>query len=439
MSPRLRAVLDAPARGIRRLTRMVFPRHPMRYFGLPRSKFDYLGEVGDGSGSSAVTAPLLWILRTFPEAPPSLWRMGEDGLEQQVRDHRLLRLLRRPNGHFSGPVLWQATLADYFIDGNAYWLKRRDAGGAVKELWWAPRSMIEPKSSDSDLVSHYEYRPGGAETILLHVDDVVHFRFGCDPGDPRKGMSPLKSVLREVFTDDEAANFTASLLRNMGVPGVVVSPDGPGSVSDEDAAATKAWFDQNLKGDGRGKALVMSGPTKIEQFGFSPEQLTLRDLRRIPEERVSAVFGVPAIIAGLGAGLDRSTFTNYREAREAAYEQNIIPTQVVLAEEIWFQLLADFMPRDQIWAWRVGFDLSNVRVLQEDRFNLAKRLDLGVRGGWVRVAEGRQANGLPVAEEDNIYLRQMNLVEVPVGGGSPRPLTPARVPANGRAEFEPVA
>jgi hypothetical protein len=33
----------------------------------------------------------------------------------------------------------------------------------------------------------------------------VHFRFGLDPDDPRKGYSPLKSVLREVFTDDEAA------------------------------------------------------------------------------------------------------------------------------------------------------------------------------------------------------------------------------------------
>lgn len=433
MNVRVRAILQAPGRGVRKLTRMVFRRHPMRFFGLPRTKFDYHAEVGDGSGSSAVAAPLLWILRTFPEAPPALWRTNDDGLEEPIRDHQLLRLLRRPNRHFSGPLLWMATLADYFVDGNAYWLKLRDRGGAVRELWWAPRALIEPKGSDTEFVTHYEYRPG-TETIAIRPDDVVHFRFGCDADDPRKGMSPLKSVLREVFTDDEAANFTASLLRNMGVPGVVVSPDGPGTVSDEDAAATKAWFDQNLKGDGRGKALVMSGATKIAQFGFSPEQLTLKDLRRIPEERVSAVIGVPAVVAGLGAGLDRSTFTNYREAREAAYEQNIIPTQAILAEEVWFQLLTEFEPESQIWSWRVGFDLGNVRVLQEDTFNLAKRLDVGVRGGWVMVAEGRKANGLPVSEADNIYLRQMSLVEVPAGGGTPRPLAPPRQPANGRLE-----
>lgn len=438
MSPRARAVLTAPVRGVKKLTRMVFRRHPLRFFGLPRTKFDYLAEVGDGSGSSTVAAPLLWIMRTFPEAPAALWRLNDDGLEEQIRQHALLQLLRRPNQHFSGPLMWMATIADYFVDGNAYWLKVRDEGFGIRELWWAPRALIEPKGTDSEFVTHYEYRPG-TEKLALRPDDVVHFRFGCDPDDPRKGMSPLKSVLREVFTDDEAANFTSSLLRNMGVPGVVVSPDGPGTVSDEDAAATKAWFDANLKGDGRGKALVMSGATKVGQFGFSPEQLTLKDLRRIPEERVSAVIGVPAVVAGLGAGLDRSTFTNYREAREAAYEQNIIPTQAILAEELWFQLLTDFEPESEIWSWRVGFDLGNVRVLQEDRFNLAKRLDLGVRGGWVRVSEGRKANGLPVDEGDNIYLRQMNLVEVPADGGAPRPLAPPRAPANGRVEQHSVA
>src|SRR5581483_6204053 len=127
--------------------------------------------------------------------------------------------------------------------------------------------------------------------------------------------------------DDEAANFTAALLRNMGVPGVVVSPEQGATVSQEDADVTKAYVKSKFTGDNRGEPLVLSGPTKVQQFGFSPEQLLLKELRRIPEERVSAVLGVPAMVAGLGAGLDRSTFTNYAEAREAAYEQAIIPTQ----------------------------------------------------------------------------------------------------------------
>jgi HK97 family phage portal protein len=437
---KLRAVLTAPARAGSALARMVFKRNPVRFFGMPRSKFDFLSEVGDGTGSSTVMAPLLWIARSFPEAPLGLWKTNSDGLEDQLLDHPLLRLMRRPNAFYSGRALWMATVTDWNVDGNAYWLKLRDRGGRLAELWWVPHWMVEPRGTETEFITHYEYKPG-SDPIKLGPDEVVHFRFGLDGDNPRKGYSPLKSVLREVFTDDEAANFTASLLRNMGVPGLVVSPDGDGKPSDEDVKATKAYIKAMFAGDSRGEALVMSAATKVSEFGFSPEQLTLKDVRRIPEERVSAVIGVPAVVAGLGAGLDRSTFTNYGEAREAAYEQAVIPTQTLMAEDIWFQLLPDFEAIDDIWTWRVGFDLKNVRVLQEDRFNLAKRLDLGVRGGWVRVAEGRRAAGLPVTDLDEIYLRQMNLVQVPADGSKPQQLTPPRAPQrpsiNGNAAHEP--
>ena len=92
--------------------------------------------------------------------------------------------------------------------------------------------------------------------------------------------------------------------------------------------------------------------------------MDLKALRRIPEERVTAVFGLPAIVAGLGAGLDRSTFANFKEAREAAYESNIIPTQRLLGAELKTQLLADFVGETD--TWDLEFDLARVRVLQED-------------------------------------------------------------------------
>lgn len=422
-----------------RLRQMVFRRQSWRIWGLPRSRFDYLREVGDGTGSSTVMAPLLWIARTFPEAPLMVWRVLEDGQEEEERKHELLRLLRRPNKFYTGRVLWMATMLDYFADGNAYWLKIRSETGQVTELWWTPTWTITPEAEDTtDFVRHYLYRPGDGVEVALPPEDVVHFRFGLDPDDPRKGRSPLKSVLREVFTDDEAANFTAQLLRNAGVPGLVVSPEGDGSPSDEDVQATKRYVHEAFTGDKRGEPLVMSGPTKVQQLGWSPDQLNLRDLRRIPEERVSAVLGVPAIVAGLGAGLDRSTFTNYTEAREAAYEQNIIPSQGAVSEEVQFQLLSDFEGDDGVWDFRVGFDLSKVRVLQSDQKELAERLGAEVRGGFTRVAEARRELGRKVEPADDVYLRPMSVIEVPAGAdprerpeGATTPPMQVEVVANG--------
>lgn len=410
----------------RKLLKMVFGRgSALRIFFQPGSSRDYHSAVGDGTGSSTVMAPIQWAARTFPEAPIALARLDDAGQEEQIltRDSGFLKLMRRPNPFYSGPILLQATLIDWLVDGNGYWIKIRDRGGRVVEYWWAPSWTIAPKGDDTEFITHYEYSPGGGEPFSLPNNDIIHFRFGLDGNDPRKGRAPLKSVLREIYTDDEAANFTASLLHNMGVPGLLVSPDSDKPISPEDAKAAKAYIKESFTGDARGNALVMTGKTKLEQFGFSPEQLLLKDLRRIPEERVSAVTGIPAVVAGLGAGLDRSTFNNFAEARVAAYEQALIPTQTLWAEDLWFQSLPDFVGADELWNYRVYFDLSKVRCLQEDQNKMANRMAIAMRSGIAKRSEGRRALGLKVTPEDEVYLIPMNMAIVPSDGSEPKLLT----------------
>lgn len=418
------AVLDP----IRRLRAMFFSggrTAPWQAIMMPRTQVDFRREVGDGMGSATVMAPLLWIMRSFPEAPPIVHRVLDDGQLQHAVGHPLVSLLRRPNRHLSGSLQWMATMASFFVAGNAYWIKVRDQQGRVVELWWAPDWTMTPVGSDdgSEFLTHYEYRPG-SQRVNLHPDDVVHFRYGLDPRNPRLGLSPLASVLREVFTDDEAANFTAALLRNMGVPGLLVAPEqGDYSPSSDEVDETKTYMRQMFTGDRRGEPLVMTGPTKVTQFGFSPEQLNLKELRRIPEERVTAVLGVPAIVAGLGAGLDRSTFTNTGEAREMAYESCIIPAQRLIGEELRHQLAGDFEP--DVERVEVGFDLTKVRVLAEDEERMARRWDLMVKGGWVTVGEGRRAVGLPVDETHDVFLRPLNTTELAADPSKRPPPAPA--------------
>lgn len=386
---------------------------PWRHFGTSSTWRKYEREVGDGTSSSTVTAPLHWVARTFPEAPPALWRKMATGEEERVLTHDLLKKLERPNNYYTGINLWMATVIDYQVDGNAYWWKQRLNTGAIDELWWIPHWLIEPKKGDEDdgtiFIDHYLY-----QSRKIPKKDIVHFRFGLDSENPMKGLSPLKSVLSEVFTDNEAARFTASLLKNMGVPGLIVSPK-QGSISIEEASEAKRFLIDQFTGDRRGDPLVQTGPTEIEQFGFSPEQLLLRELRRIPEERVTAVMGIPAIVAGLGAGLDRSTFTNMGEAREAAYEAGIIPMQRNLGEDVRFQLLPDFGINP--YTHRFGFDLAKVRVLQEDLTRQALRHGQLVRDGIEKVKEARRAMGLEVDEDlDNVFLRPANYVTVEADG-----------------------
>lgn len=403
---------------------MMFSGRKAHWWGtfLNRATWDLRREVGDGTSNSIIVATLGWISRNFPEAPFRIRERDEDGEWSETQDPgaiRLVDLLRSPNPYFSGVLLWMATIVDYWVNGNAVWWKIRQEGGpgsgAVRELWWIPWALIEPRwpEDGSVYISHYEYKPDPTKTIKIEPTEVVHFRYGLDPDNIRVGRSPLLSILREIFTDDQAAAFSASLLRNLGVPGVVISPVSEDQDMDSDGAkGIKADFSERFGGDNRGAPLVMSQPTNISVLSFNPQQMDLKGLRRVPEERVTAVTGVPAIVAGLGAGLDRSTFANFAEAREAGFEENILPSQRNLASQIDIQLLPDFVVDRS--RFLCDFDPTGIRVLQEDQTALWTRAADAASKGLITIASFKQQIGLPVNDEaDHVYLRAFNVVTVP--------------------------
>ena len=382
---------------------------------LNRTAINYATQA-DPTANSIVISCIRWVARTFTEAPPllELWVQERAEWEQHQRDE-FLDLLERPNPYYNGATLWKATVADLILAGSAYWIKVRSRTGRVVQLWWAPASTMEPKADERDptvFIAHYEYRPGGGQPILLREEDVVQFRDGIDPANPRKGLSAMRSLMREIFTDDEAANMTASLLRNMGVPGVIISPK-QGLISAEAAKAIKESYDSKFLGDRKGEPMVTEGGIEVEQFGFSPEQMQLRALRGIPEERITAVLGVNAAVVGLGAGLSTTKVgATLREYREEAFESTIIPLYRELASELTHQLLADFKGGSD---WRVQFDLSKVRVLQDDENKRVERLGAELKSGGITVAEYRRGLGLIALPEHEVYLRPRGVVPIPVG------------------------
>ena len=376
----------------------------------PNSLYNYTKDVGDGHDSSVVMAPIKFISRTFPEAPLQVSKRADN---DPIIDHPLITLLYNPNPYYTDVELWMATVIDWCIDGNAYWLKvksKKDRG--VKQLWWLPSHMVEPvwEPESNEFVSYYRYSPDGRE-VRYDAESIVHFRDGADPHNLRKGLSPLKSLFREIATDNEASQFAAIMLKNLGVPGVIIAPAATDRTIDATMAeANKLKFMETFGGDRRGEPMVMTAATDVHVLGFSPEQMNLRNLRRIPEERVSAIFGIPAIVAGLGAGLDRSTFANYSEAREAAYESTIIPMQRLFGSKVRQQLLKEFEP--DVSSFQITFDNSRVRVLQEDENKRSERIGQQVTSGIRKLSEARIDLGLDTGPHEDVYLRPMAVVEV---------------------------
>jgi HK97 family phage portal protein len=370
------------------------------------SNVDYQQAAGDPLQSSLVMAAVTWLSRTLPEAPIRVGVIDSKGQRQLEPGHAVSQLLRQPNPYYAGTTMLAGFAASWILDGNAYFYKVRNNAGKVIQLLYLPHFLVEPRWSTSgqDFIGWYEYRVDG-QVQRLDVADVIHFRNGLNPANTRKGISPLASVLREIYSDNEAASYAAAILRNQGVPGLVISPALPPQSADPDVAEfLKREILNRTTGDDRGKPLVALMPTKIEQFGFDPKSMNVTQLRRLPEERIAAALGIPAVVLGYGAGLDRSIYNNVKEAREAAYESYLIPLQRIISETLATHLLTEFDQRPGAY---VEFDNSAVRVLQEDQDALAGRLVALYEGGLIRRGEARAQLGLEATPDDDLYYTDM--------------------------------
>ena len=366
-------------------------------------------DVGDGTGNSAVVACLEILSTSFSEPSLEVYSLDDETNQYEiVNNHPLAKLMKRPNPYITGELMNSYLMYSLHSNGDAYIFKRRSAAGRVVELHPIMPFMITPRGNTKNLITHYDYElPDGK--VIIKKEDMIHVRLNIDPADHRRGRAPLKNVLREIMGDEAAGQFATALLSNMGVPGVILSPKGGdemfGGPTREQAEQIAEAYKTKFGGANRGAPMVLSGPMDVDVVSFSPEQLNLNELRRVPEERISAVLGVPAILAGLGAGLESATYSNARELREFFTENKLSPLWRIIANEYTHQLLyADFTDDEKLIA---KYDLTNVKSMQEDRANLIKSMDIGVKGGWVSIAEARQAIGLPTNESHNIYLRSL--------------------------------
>tara|TARA_B100000900_G_scaffold327838_1_gene288030 strand:- start:2194 stop:4794 length:2601 start_codon:yes stop_codon:yes gene_type:complete len=384
--------------------------------------FDHkkLAELGDGTGNSAVIACLNVLATAFAE--PSILVSSRNSEGDYVRDmnHDLVKLIRRPN-----PYMTQQLLANYIVtslnaNGDAFIYKNRNARGQVVELVPLMPHLVEAKGNENELITHYQYQPQGGvqgeDSVKIPKADMVHLRQNVDPNNMRRGLAPLRGVLREIAGDEAAGQYTAALLHNMAVPGVILSPrdDAMGGPTREEAEAIADMYKQKFGGKNRGAPMVLSGAMNVEIVSFSPDQMKLAELRRIPEERVSAVLGVPAVLAGLGAGLDSATYSNTKELREFFTESKMVPMWNMVAQELTHQLLQpEFNANDNQYC---EYDVGSVRALADDKDNLYKRMNTAVQGGWVTIGEARKVVGLEADNRHDVYLRPLNMIQVTEDG-----------------------
>lgn len=410
------------------------PQNVQWQFGLPGTNFNYAKEVGDGLKSSVIVPLLCWLMRAVPEPPIVVEQLTA---EQWIINpqHKLPRLLRRPNPFYTRRALLQATVMDYSF-GEAFWIKNRNGLGDVTEVYWAPRALMTPKLKIPGNIDtlYYEYRVNGIPKEYA-PSEVVHFRFGADPANPLRGYSYLASMFREVYVDDQAANFTASILRNLGIIGLLFAPEGSVNIPPAQLPQLKDYVKENFTGDKRGNAMIFSTPMKAQVLQYNLQGFDVGPIRDISEERLSAAVGVPAAVVGFGTGLQQTKVgATMREMRLLAWRQAVIPMQEDFGEELDRSLLPDF--QSNVNLFRVSFDFSAVADLWEDKKDQHDRIRQDLLAGVIKLSEARRDLGWDVQAEHEVYYRPITVEAVKKPTDPPQP---AQVRASEQVNTPPVA
>jgi HK97 family phage portal protein len=380
-----------------------------------------------GDFNSAVYACLKVICTSYMEAPLRGFRRTQDGDEDWLPDtHAFQKLVEDPHPSLTQPEVMFWLQYAKLCTGNSYLRKIRASAGNVVQLWPVSPRLLWPMTTEEDrrrgvFISFYRHDLGDGKTEDVPVDDIVHFRLGVDDRDHRLGLSNLARLVREISSDDEATVFTDALLKNFATPGLAVQiPAAASSITEEQARQIRDRLRNDYGGEGRGSIAVVANGATLQQIGFSPQQMELSGIHRVPEQRIAAVFGTAAMVVGLGAGLERSTFSNVEEAEAALFKRTILPLWRADAATYEKHLLRPDFTADR--AVRVRFDTTDVQGLQEDMNQVYERLTKAVIAGWVTPDEARSEVGFPA---------------LPAGMGEaqpPAPEPPPQLPPPGEDE-----
>jgi HK97 family phage portal protein len=384
---------------------------------LPGSTKDWARVAGDLGLNGVVASAIDWYVRNYPQATPRYYRPVDSQQAEPVEDHPVLQLMAQPDPMIMGSLFWGWVIQDYKLFGNTYLRKiRSTTRGVVTALQFLPQDMVRPVGNGINPLTHYVYTTDG-RSFDIPVSDIIHIRYGRDPSDIRLGRAPLTAVLREIATDNTASTTAYGLLANGAMPSLIVGPDAKETSVDmsmDDARQVKRQLHEDLTGDGSGGIVVMTGAYKMDRVSLTPSELALDSVRRVPEERICSALGINPMVLGLGSGLERSTYSNYERAQQAAWEDGMVPLLRTLADAITADLLPEY-PETQQGDY-VMYDLETVRALADDMQAEATRAERLYKSGIIDRAEAKRIAGLEAVPEDEGQLHPTAIPVQSTGG-----------------------
>lgn len=246
------------------------------------------------------------------------FRRTEDGGRTRAADLPLYGVLHdmwNPNmTAFEGREFMIRELA---TKGNAFARIERNARGQVVALWPEPWGNVGIEKLASGRLRFRIAEPNGGSIVLLQ-EEALHVRGPSRDG--ILGQSPIQ-IARGAFSlalsqAETAGAFMSNMLRPSGI---VSLAEKLGPTAQENVRNQLASF---AGSPNAGKIMIMDGGAKFERMTFSPEDAEFLDSRKLANEDVARIFGVPPTCVGI---TDKATYSNTEQEARALVQNALGP------------------------------------------------------------------------------------------------------------------
>jgi HK97 family phage portal protein len=312
-------------------------------------------------------------------------------------------VLRRPNHYQTAQQFRESWLLSKLQHGNTYALKGYDERGVVNRLYVLDPCRVMPMVSDSgDVFYQLNYRDAAnllpeeypGEQLIIPARDIIHDRLNCFHHQ-LIGVPPVCAAFWPAVKNLKILKDSTKFFTNGAQPGGILT--APAGMSDEDAAAIKAYWDENFTGDNRGKVGVIGADMKFTPFAFKAADSQLVEQMRYSDEQICQPFGIPPFKIGIGSipaglGVDAINQLYYADALQSHIEamENLLDEGLNISRPL-------------------GVELDLEPLL---RMDVGKQADVETKltGGGVKTPnEARARFNLPPLEGgDTVYMQQQD-------------------------------
>lgn len=267
-------------------------------------------------------------------------------------------------------ALWKIFMKS---NGNAYfYIVAPDAGrneGVPIAVYLLPSHLIKiVLKEDADLIDtespidHYTLIEG-REFIDFPAANIIHTKYPNPffdmAGSHLYGLSPMRALLRNLESSNEALNNNVKTMKNSGVFGFITAKDQ--ALNAEQATQLKSKLIEMDNNSARlAKIAGMSIPVEFTKLSLTTDELKPFDFLKYDQKQICNVLNWSDSLLNNDDG---GKYDKQKEERKRMITDNILPDLIMLQEALTFGFLRRFKGYEKAV---IEFDVTELPEMQED-------------------------------------------------------------------------